>query len=86
MLTSLMEGRQRKCEQYWPQSGSQEYGPFMVNLIEEQVFADYTIRTMHLVVHILIYNTESINTQRIKKAVRDIFHTHLQFRHTFKKI
>lgn len=50
MLTNLMEGRQRKCEQYWPESGSEEYGPFMVTLIEEQVFADYTIRTMHLVV------------------------------------
>ena len=50
MLTNLMDGRQRKCEQYWPKSGSEEYGPFMVNLIEEQVFADYTIRTMHLVV------------------------------------
>ena len=50
MLTNLMEGRQRKCEQYWPESKSAEYGPFMVTLIEEQVFADYTIRTMHLVV------------------------------------
>ena len=50
MLTNLMEGRQRKCEQYWPESGSAEYGPFMVSLIEEQIFADYTIRTFHLVV------------------------------------
>ena len=50
MLTNLMEGRQRKCERYWPESGSEEYGPFMINLIEEQVFADYIIRTMHIVV------------------------------------
>ena len=76
MLTNLMEGRQRKCERYWPESGSEEYGPFMVNLIEEQVFADYTIRTMHLVVCITLklnYSEYAVFT-----CIKDYF---LQFHH-----
>ena len=50
MVTNLTEGRQKKCDQYWPDTGSTEYGPFMVTLTESQSFADYTIRTLHLVV------------------------------------
>ena len=73
MLTNLMEGRQRKCEQYWPESGSEEYGPFMVNLIEEQVFADYTIRTMHLVVRILTYQNQTTLLIEDKKKLHVMF-------------
>lgn len=60
MLTNVMEGKQKQCEPYWPESGSKEFGPFMITLIEKQVFADYTIRTLHLVVsedHSLILHT-----------------------------
>ena len=51
MLTSVTEGYQRKCEQYWPESKRcEEYGPFEVTVVDQKVFADYTVRTMQLAV------------------------------------
>lgn len=50
MLNSAAEGKLKKSEIYWPEVGSRDYGPFMITLVENQVFADYTIRTMQLVV------------------------------------
>ena len=46
MLTNVVEGGQQKCEQYWPDQEPQEYGPFTVTLAEQQVFADYTVRSL----------------------------------------
>ena len=46
MVTNLKEGSKSKCEQYWPEQGTQEYGPFKVTLTDQQVFADYTIRQL----------------------------------------
>ena len=46
MVTNLKEGSKVKCEQYWPDQGTQEYGPFKVTLTDQQVFADYTIRQL----------------------------------------
>ena len=46
MVTNLKEGSRVKCEQYWPELGTQEYGPFKVTLTDQQVFADYTIRQL----------------------------------------
>ena len=56
MVTNVMEGKTKKCEQYWPaKSGSgQSYGPFNVTVLEQHIFADYTIRTIQLVVNILL--------------------------------
>ena len=45
-----MEGGQRKCEQYWPNQEPQEYGPFTVTLADQQVFADYIVRTLNVMV------------------------------------
>ena len=39
MLTNVVEGGKRKCEQYWPDQEPQEYGPFTVTLADQQVFA-----------------------------------------------
>jgi len=50
MLTNVVEGGQRKCEQYWPDQEPQEYGPFTVTLADQQVFADYIIRTLNVMV------------------------------------
>ena len=56
MVTNIKEGKTKKCEQYWPaESGSaQSYGPFSVTVLEQHTFADYTIRTIQLVVNILL--------------------------------
>ena len=50
MVTNLKEGNKKKCEQYWPDSGSTTFGPFKVTLTEQQVFADYAIRMLLLTV------------------------------------
>ena len=46
MITNLEEGNRTKCHQYWPDSGTESYGPFQVTITEQQVLADYTIRKL----------------------------------------
>ena len=46
MVTNVMEGNRIKCQQYWPDSGKKEFGPFQVILSDQQIFADYTIRIL----------------------------------------
>ena len=53
MVTNLKESNKKKCEQYWPESGSTSFGPFKITLTEQQVFPDYTIRTLQLTVSAL---------------------------------
>ena len=54
MVTNIMERGQQKCEQYWPDEGTKEYGPFKVTLGDQQVFADYTIRQLFVSVSLMI--------------------------------
>jgi len=54
MLTNVVEGGQRKCEQYWPDQESQEYGPFTVTVADQQVFADYIVRTLQVMVSLIL--------------------------------
>ena len=48
MITNLVEGAKIKCHQYWPDKESAKYGPFEVSLIDQQILADYTVRTLIL--------------------------------------
>ena len=48
MITNLVEGTKIKCHQYWPDKESAKYGPFEVSLIDQQILADYTVRTLIL--------------------------------------
>ena len=50
MVTNLKEGNKKKCEQYWPESESDTFGPFTVTLIEQQIFGDYCIRSLQVTV------------------------------------
>ena len=59
MVTNILERGQQKCEQYWPDEGTKEYGPFKVTLADQQVFADYTIRQLFVSVSLMICSIHS---------------------------
>lgn len=41
----LIPPPQRKCDQYWPAEGQQEYGSFLVTVKSSRALAFYTQRT-----------------------------------------
>ena len=55
MVTNLEEGNQKKCHQYWPDTGSQSFGPFNITITDQQILADYTTRWLSVkVCHIIV--------------------------------
>ena len=48
MVTNLKESNKIKCQQYWPDDGSKNFGTFIVTITDQQVFADYIIRLLQL--------------------------------------
>ena len=46
MVTNLKEGSRIKCQKYWPESGQETFGPFQVIITDQQVYADYIVRTL----------------------------------------
>ena len=50
MVTNIKEGNKIKCQQYWPETGNKSFGPFQITITDQQVFADYTIRTFQVTV------------------------------------
>ena len=44
MITNIKEGGKTKCEQYWPETGSKNFGPFQITVTDQQILADYTTR------------------------------------------
>ena len=44
MVTNIKEGKKIKCQQYWPEDGSEDYGPFRITLSDQKMFANFTIR------------------------------------------
>ena len=50
MVTNITEDKKIKCQQYWPDSESKDFGPFKVTLNDQQMFSDYIVR--HLSVQV----------------------------------
>ena len=48
MVTNIKEAKKTKCQQYWPDSDSKEFGQFRITLADQQIFADYTIRLLQV--------------------------------------
>ena len=48
MVTNIKEDKKTKCQQYWPDSDSKEFGPFRITLADQQIFANYTIRLLQV--------------------------------------
>ena len=48
MVTNLVESNKTKCQQYWPNEGFKNFGPFIVTTTDQQVFANYIIRLLQL--------------------------------------
>lgn len=48
MMTKLEERTRTKCDQYWPRSGTETYGPMHVTLMNVEELAYYCIRTFIL--------------------------------------
>ena len=71
MVTNLKEGTKSKCEQYWPNfvMEQEDYGPFTVTLLDEQVSPDYTVRTMTVTVSEVIHNFMSILLYRYRMGL-----------------
>ena len=51
MITNLVEDGKIQCDQYWPTSGSEAFGPFQVTITKQLILADYTIRTLSVEVY-----------------------------------
>ncbi|XP_064604299.1 receptor-type tyrosine-protein phosphatase kappa-like [Liolophura sinensis] len=49
MLTNLVETTKTKCSQYWPDEGSESFGLITVTLLDEENYADFTVRTLQLI-------------------------------------
>ncbi|CAL1526213.1 unnamed protein product [Lymnaea stagnalis] len=48
MITNLMEKGRRKCDQYWPNDGTETYGNMLIKLITTLPRAHYTVRVFSI--------------------------------------
>ena len=48
MVTKLKESSVSKCQRYWPETGTEKYGPFQVTLTKQELLADYVFCTLDL--------------------------------------
>ena len=56
MVTNIKEGEKAKCQQYWPDNDSKEFGPFRITLSDQQMFANFIIRLLQVDVSTLPVN------------------------------
>ncbi|XP_073818850.1 protein tyrosine phosphatase 99A isoform X3 [Musca autumnalis] len=64
MITNLVERGRRKCDMYWPKEGVETYGVIQVKLVDEEVMAMYTVRTLQIK-HLKLKKKKQCNTEKI---------------------
>ena len=60
MLANVVEGGYVKCHKYWPEAGTQYFGPFNVTITGQQILADYIHHSGILCTGIYIYSTHNL--------------------------
>nr|XP_057934687.1 receptor-type tyrosine-protein phosphatase zeta isoform X3 [Doryrhamphus excisus] len=68
MITNLKEKGRTKCDQYWPEDGQEDYGPYQVTLKSTKTLAYYTVRTF------IVRDTTNKTCQR--KVEHTVHHYH----------
>ena len=56
MVTNIKENKKIKCQQYWPENDSEDFGPFRITLSDQQMLANFTIRLLQVEVSALQVN------------------------------
>uniref|UniRef100_A0A8D3DH85 protein-tyrosine-phosphatase n=1 Tax=Scophthalmus maximus TaxID=52904 RepID=A0A8D3DH85_SCOMX len=78
MITNLKEKGRTKCDQYWPEENTEEYGPYQVTLKSSKTLAYYTLRTFTI-----RDTTNKVQHQRKTGASpRRVEHTVLHYHYT----
>ena len=52
MVTNVKEDKKIKCQQYWPDHDSKDFGPFRITLTDQEIYANYTIRLLQVEVRV----------------------------------
>ena len=63
MLSDLMEGGHEASAQYWPSSGSYQYGEYIVELLGEEPLQGFIIRCLSVVdIKVCVMDWHSIHS------------------------
>lgn len=55
MVTNLIEDGRHKCDQYWPDFDKKEFANVVVEKLEEEQYADFTIRVIKLTKEVRLF-------------------------------
>ena len=56
MVTNLEEASNKKCHQYWSETGTKSFGPFKITITGQEILADYTTRHLSVEVPHIVKN------------------------------
>ena len=67
MLTNIMDASMIRCQQYWPESGSENYGPFRVTNTGQQQNTHYCER--HLQVKVIFLDLSLLTSLMVVSVI-----------------